>query len=93
MSNSSIWPIDRTLYSATTLGESRPGRDDNEMVFRITQSSSITEASLSDCLNRCGGGGSYSLVEMQSVYSTILGREIKRKSFFVISKDFLPKFW
>ena len=37
---SSIWPIDRTLSGATTLGQSRPGR--NEEVLCITQSSSIT---------------------------------------------------
>ena len=42
MSNSSIWPIDRTLSGATTLGPSGPGRDGNEGVLHILQSSSIT---------------------------------------------------
>ena len=30
MSNSSIWPIDRTLPGATTSGQSGPGSDGNE---------------------------------------------------------------
>ena len=40
--SSSIWFIDRTLLRATTPG--------NEMVLHIPQSSSITRASLTDCL-------------------------------------------
>ena len=47
---SSIWPIHRTLSGATTLGQSGPGSDGNKGVLRIPQSSSITGASLSDCL-------------------------------------------
>ena len=50
MSNSSIWSIDRTLSSATTPGQSGPGSNGNEGILRILQSSSITEASPSDCL-------------------------------------------
>ena len=50
MSNSSIWPIDRTLSDATTLSQSRSGSDGNEGVLCIPQSSSITRASPSDCL-------------------------------------------
>ena len=50
MRNSSIGPIDRTLSGATTMGQSRPGSDGNEGVLSILQSSSITGASLSDCL-------------------------------------------
>ena len=49
MSNSSIWPIDRTLSSATTSGQSGPESDGNERVLWIPQSSSITGASASDC--------------------------------------------
>ena len=30
MSNSSIWPLDRTLSGTTTLGQSGPGSDDNK---------------------------------------------------------------
>ena len=44
MSNSSIWPIDRTPSCVTTLGQSEPGSDGNERVLHIPQSSSITEA-------------------------------------------------
>ena len=49
-SNSSIWPIHRNLSSATTPGQSGPGSDDNERILCFTQSSSITGASLLDCL-------------------------------------------
>ena len=73
MLSSSIWPIDRTLSSATTLGQSGPGSDDNEEVLHISQSSRITEASPSDCLVLYSGHScweSYSSAEIQLVYST-----------------------
>ena len=72
MSNSSIWPIDRTLSSVTTQGQSRPGSNDNDRVVYIPQSSSITGASPSDCLVSYPGhsfGESYPSAGMQSVYS------------------------
>ena len=47
---SSIWPIGRTLSGATTPGQSGPGSNSNEGTLSIPQSSSITEARLSDCL-------------------------------------------
>ena len=47
---SSIWPIDRALSDATTLGQSGAGSDGNERVLRIPQSSNITESSPFDCL-------------------------------------------
>ena len=50
MQFSSVWPIDRTLSGATTLGQSGPGSDGNEGVLCIPQSSSITGTSPSDCL-------------------------------------------
>ena len=50
MSNSSIWPLDKTLSGGTTPDESGPGSDGNEGVLCIPQSSSITGASPSDCL-------------------------------------------
>ena len=50
MSNTSMWPIDRTLSSATTPGQSGPGSDGNEGVVRIPQNSSINGTSPSDCL-------------------------------------------
>ena len=69
MSNSFIWPIDRTLSDATTLGQSGAGSNGNEGVFHISQSSSITGASISDSLMLCPGhllqgGGSYFSAEM-----------------------------
>ena len=50
MSNTSNWPIDRTLSGATTPGQSAPGDDGNKGALYILQSSSITGASSSDCL-------------------------------------------
>ena len=44
MSNSSIWPIDRTLSGATTLDQCWPGSNGNERVLHIPG------VSLSDCL-------------------------------------------
>ena len=61
-----------TLSDATTFGLSRPGSDDNEGVLHVPQSSSITEASPSDCLVSYQGdslGKSYPSAEIQSVYS------------------------
>ena len=48
MSNSSFWPIDRTLSGATTPSQSGPGSHGNEGILRIPQSYSITETSPSD---------------------------------------------
>ena len=42
--------MDWTLSGATTPGQSWPGSDGNEGVLRISQSSCIPGASLSDCL-------------------------------------------
>ena len=76
MSNSSIWPIDRTLSGANTPGKSGPESDGNEGVLYITQSSNITEASSSDCLvsylGHLLGFGLISLLEKQLLYSTAL---------------------
>ena len=44
MSNSSIWPIDRTLSGATTQGQSRPGSDENEGVLHILLDSLINDS-------------------------------------------------
>ena len=77
MQFSSIWPIDRTLLGATTLGQSGPGSDSNGGILHIPPNSSITETSPSDCfvsylrhLQVVVVGGSYPSAEMQSVYST-----------------------
>ena len=61
------------LSGATTQGQSGPGNDGNEGVFRISQSSSTAGTSLSDCLMSYPGHslrGSYPSAEKQSVYST-----------------------
>ena len=71
MSNSPIWAI-FDLSGATTLGQNGLGSDGNEEVLHSLQSSSIIEASPSDCLMSYPGhslGESYLSAEMQSVYS------------------------
>ena len=68
---SSTWPIDRTLSGATTLVKSEPESDVNEGVLRISQSSSITGTSPSDCLVSYlehSLGESYPSAKMQSMY-------------------------
>ena len=73
MSNSSIRPIDRTLSSAISPGQSGPGSDSNEEVLDIPKNSSITEASQPDYLLPYTGHmlvESYTSPEIQSVYST-----------------------
>ena len=70
---SPIWPIDKTLSGATTLGQIEPESDGNKEVLCIPQSSSITRKSPSDCLvsyPRHLLGESYPSAEKQSVYST-----------------------
>ena len=70
---SSIQPIDRTLSGATTLGQSGPGSDGNEVLLQIPKSSSITRTSPSDCLVSYSGhslGESDPSAEVQSMYST-----------------------
>ena len=71
MSNSSIWPIDRTLSGYTTPIQS--GAGSNEWVLSILQCSRKTGTLRSDCLRSYAGhsiGESYSSAEMKSVYST-----------------------
>ena len=46
----SVWLIGWTLSGTTTPGQSGPGSYGNERILRILQSSSITEAWQSDCL-------------------------------------------
>ena len=50
MSNSSIWPIDRTLLGAMTPSQNGSESNSDKAVLHIPQSSSITGASPSDCL-------------------------------------------
>ena len=50
MSNTSFWPIEKTLSRANTPGQSGHGSDGNKEVLRISQVSSINVASPSDYL-------------------------------------------
>ena len=68
-----IWPIDRNLSDATTLGYSKPENNGNEGVLHIPQSSSLTGTSPSDFLMSYPGHSFrefYPSAEKQSVYST-----------------------
>ena len=47
---SSIWPIEKTLSGAITLDQSGAGGNGNKWVLSLSQSSSITGTSPSDCL-------------------------------------------
>ena len=70
MQFSSIWFIDKTLLGATTPGLIGTGSDGNEGVLRISQSSSITRTSPSDCLVSYPGhlfGESYPSAEKQCI--------------------------
>ena len=50
-----IWPINRALSGASTLGQCGSGSNDNEGVLRTPQSYCITVASPSDCLMSFSG--------------------------------------
>ena len=80
MQFSSIWPIDRTLSDATTLGHSGPGSDGNEGVLQIPQICSITEAS-TIIVSYPGHSlvESYPSAEKQLVYSTAPAKLASRR--------------
>ena len=61
-----------TLSGATTPGQSRPGSYGNEVVFNITQSSSITRTSPSDCLVSYAGHSLGGLTPLQRSNRCIL---------------------
>ena len=85
MSNSSIWPIDRTLSVANTPDQSGPESDGNEGVLCIPQSSSINGASPLDCLVSYQGLSLeefYPSAEMRSVYSAVLADRVKSQRIF-----------
>ena len=76
---SSIWPIDRTLSGSTHSGPEWTW-ERWKRVSHIPQSSSITGASLSDCLMSYPIhllGESYPSAEKQTVYSTALANWAK----------------
>ena len=83
MSNSTSWPIDRTLSGATTPDQNGPESNGNERVLHISESSSITRTSPSDCLVLYPG---HSLREFNScevqytcdVYTAAASRHIGR---------------
>ena len=67
---SSIWPIDQTLSGAATPGQSGPECNGDEGVLCISQSSSMTGTSPSDCCHILGTyWGVLPSANMQSVYS------------------------
>ena len=70
MPNSSIRPIDRNLSGATSCYQSGPRSTSNELVLRISLSSNITGASLSDCLMSYAG---HSLVEVLPLFRDAVG--------------------
>ena len=78
---SSIWPIDRTLSSNTSPGQSGPGSDGKEGVLHISRSSNITGVLRSDYLVSYLGESleeSNPSVEKQSVYSPAPADEASR---------------
>ena len=93
MSNSSIWPIDRTLSGATSPCPSEPRSNGNEVILNIPQTSRITEALSSDSLASYIGHAwweSYSTAEMQSVYSAPQADWARRND---ISNHFRKRQW
>ena len=73
MSNSYIWPIDKTLSGAASPGQRGSGSNSNKGVLGISQSFSLTGTLPSDCLlsyPEHSLGQSYPSVVMQWVYST-----------------------
>ena len=71
MSNSYIWPIDGIPSGTITSGQCGPGRNGNEEVLHIPQSSRTGTPSSDGLVSYSGHsfGRSYSSTEIQSVYS------------------------
>ena len=89
----SFWPIDRALWGAATLGQSRHGSNRNEGLLHIPQISKA-RPSPSDCLMSYPGHslrGTYTSAEMQSVYSTAQPTELHL--FWDDSNNFLKFGW
>ena len=93
MSNSSIWPIVRTLSAATTPGQSEPASNDNEGILHILQISrtgALPSEGLVLYLGHSLGVRSYPSAEMRSVYSAPpadWAKEYGRRSFQNIQKE------
>ena len=96
MSNSSIWPIYKTLSGATYPFQTGTENDDNKAVLRIPQSPCINWSSLSDCSMpypvHLLGGGAYLSAEIQSAYST--APVVRAVYIFIINvlKEIIPRF-
>ena len=87
---SSIQPKDWALSGATIPGQNGPGSDGNEGVLCIPQSSSITGTLQSDSLVLYPGHslvGCYPSAEVQSVYPSRQGNQIRRIIFDWSSKE------
>ena len=85
MSNSSIWPIDRSLSDATTLGQKGHRSKSNEGILHIPQSSRTGASPPNSLMSYAGNtlGESYFAAEIQSVYSTApadLARDFEDRS-------------
>ena len=95
MPNSPIGPLDRTLSGTTIPGQSGPGSDGYEGVLRIPQSSSITGASPSDCLESYPehSPGSYPSAEIQSVYSSAPSDWVALLGILVFSLEYVMNFY
>ena len=99
MSNSSIWPIAKTLWGATILGQSRPGSNGNEGVLHIPQISKAgampSDGLMSYPEHLLTGGESYPTAEIQSVYSTAsaASRICSRQHIAFLSSSYLVFFF
>ena len=72
MWNSSIWAIEKTLSCTITPGQNKTGRNGNEQVLCISQSSSITGTLPSDCLRSYLGHMLGGLITLQRCSRCIL---------------------
>ena len=83
MSNSSIWPIDRTLSCAATPDQSGPGSNGNEEKFHIPQGCSITGVSPSYFLvtypgHSLGAGAGGCVIPLQKCSRCILPPQLTK---------------
>ena len=81
MQFNSIWPIDRTLFGASTPGQILLGSDGNEGVFDIPQSSSITGTFFESYLRHSLGRVLHLCREVDIVFysSSWLGRNVEKR--------------
>ena len=89
MSNSSTWPIDRTLSWATMPDQSESGSDGNEGVLHILQSSSITRTSPSNCLMPYPGH----LLSLTLLQGYNVFHSPNQLGYFYLSKAMFKKKW